>query len=107
MAGAALASSRFNCATSSLSVTSVSIEFTPERNAEPGLRRLQQDIAQPRMAARELRLRKTHAAVEPLGDLVVRPAFDVVEPDDRARHGRQPCQRTIEVDEIGGAGFGF
>src|SRR6478735_11685631 len=59
------------------------------------------------MPARQLRLRKTYRPVERLGDLVVRPAFDVVEPDYAAGQRREPCQRTIEIDEIGSAGFGF
>src|SRR6188768_2541433 len=86
-------------------VSSMSIELTPERNADAGLRRRQQVIAQSRVAARQLRLRKTQCPVERLGDLFMRPALHVVQPDYRASDRGKPCQSAIEIDEIRGAAF--
>ena len=55
---------------------------------------------QPRVSARQLRLGKTHRAFEGPRDLLVRPAFDVVQPHHRARHRRQSRERPVEIDEI-------
>src|SRR3954463_15398147 len=78
----------------------MSIELTPERRARQGHRR-DELIPQARVAARELRLRETHAAIESPRDLLVRPALDVVQPHHRARQWREPREGAVEVDEVG------
>src|SRR6185295_7207754 len=80
-------------------VMSVSIDLTPERRA--GRRqRHDQLLPQPRVAARQLRLRKTHTPIEGPGNFLVRPALDVVEPDDGARERGKARQRAIQVDQV-------
>ena len=57
-----------------------------------------EQLAQPLMRPRQLRLGQARRAAEQRADLGVRVALDVVQPDDEPRGIAEPVERALEVE---------